>query len=545
MKIRNKTSKQLHLALGIASFRTQGWRLMHYLRHASFLTVAFATMLLVARADAQVPCTLSGNTCIIKFFNASYYNPITQWMDIHLGITGYTVDTFETLPFIPGLTIELSGFQNRSPPVLWTMLPALYPGIICAGYQAWDGTHTATNEPTNNILNCNDSSGSAQFTTFNAPTGTISFGLGLSNFQSLCTTTTNCNYPPVTNHGLWINGVYAGAIETLAAGANCVTPPSTCWTPGLGLNAYLRIDTTPGYSISTVTIENLTPPPYPPDFLQFDHLAVAECVPPPNTTMVAWYPFDEQPPILESANLATANTGYQYNGPLGVTPGKVGGAAKFNGINQYVESYSSIVTNFGFPRTALFCSVNNGQNREGDYSTCQGNFSIDTWVNISNAPSGIMAIVDKREGSPPTMQGYNFYVVGGSLGLQLADGEPPSPGYTDYTSPVSLPYNGQWHHIAVTVVRGGPNRAITWYVDGAAIGTSTPTRVGSLVNDSPLRIGTRTADPPLSGWFMGSLDELEIYNRALTAGEVQAIYGAGPGGKCKPISYLPAESGSR
>jgi len=127
----------------------------------------------------------------------------------------------------------------------------------------------------------------------------------------------------------------------------------------------------------------------------------------------------------------------------------------------------------------------------------------------------------------------------------LADGEPPSPGYTDYTSPVSLPYDGDWHHIAVTVLRGGPSRVITWYVDGAAIGTTTPTRVGSLVNNSPLRIGTRTADPPLSGWFMGSLDELEIYNRVLTAVEVQAIYGSGPGGKCKPISYLPAETGSR
>lgn len=526
MKIRNKTSKQLHLALGIAGSCTLGWRLMHYLRHASFLTVAFATMLLVGRAGAQVPCTPSGSqpTCLINFFPASDYRTITSQMDSLLGITGYTFDTFGSLTFIPGLTMSLS-VQGKAP-VVWNMLPVLFNSSIysCTPSNYWDDVWTATNETTNSASQCTTPTGNAsQYTTFNAPTGTISFGIGLSNFQT-----------DVTSHELFINGLDAGTIDTLA-GAN--------WTSGIVRNAYLRIDTTPGYSISTVTIE--TNKGQGSDFLIFDRLAVAECVPPPNTTMVAWYPFDEQPPNILSANLATANTGYQYGGPLGITTGKVGGAAKFNGTSQYVESYSSIATNFGPPRTALFCSVNSGQNREGDYSTCLGDFSIDTWVNISNAPTGIMTIVDKREGSPPTMQGYSFYVVGGSLGLQLADGEPPSPGYTDYTSPVSLPYDGDWHHIAVTVLRGGPSRVITWYVDGAAIGTTTPTRVGSLVNNSPLRIGTRTADPPLSGWFMGSLDELEIYNRVLTAVEVQAIYGSGPGGKCKPISYLPAETGSR
>jgi hypothetical protein len=53
------------------------------------------------------------------------------------------------------------------------------------------------------------------------------------------------------------------------------------------------------------------------------------------------------------------------------------------------------------------------------------------------------------------------------------------------------------------------------------------------VNSSPLRIGTRTADSPLTGWFQGDLDELEIYNRALALPEVQAIYNAGSAGKCK------------
>lgn len=58
-------------------------------------------------------------------------------------------------------------------------------------------------------------------------------------------------------------------------------------------------------------------------------------------------------------------------------------------------------------------------------------------------------------------------------------------------------------------------------------------RKGSLVNNSPLRIGTRTAAPPLTGWFEGEIDELELFNRVLTPAEVKAIFSAGPFGKCK------------
>ena len=76
-------------------------------------------------------------------------------------------------------------------------------------------------------------------------------------------------------------------------------------------------------------------------------IAAVACVLPPNATMVAWYPFDEQSPMTMSANLASGNVGVQHNGPLGFTPGEVAGAAHFNGMNQYVESASTIMTNFG------------------------------------------------------------------------------------------------------------------------------------------------------------------------------------------------------
>jgi hypothetical protein len=252
-------------------------------------------------------------------------------------------------------------------------------------------------------------------------------------------------------------------------------------------------------------------------------LAHAQCDPPPNGTMVAWYPFDELAGPT-SANLATQNTGvWSLTPPPIPGVGEVAGALNFGG-NSYVDTPDSIVTNFG---PAGPCGVGGG-----DYSTCQGNFSMDTWLNITVLPNIVETIVDKRDATPI---GYTFYLYRNTgfspnvyLGVQLGD----STGFTSYS--FSLPIlnkPGIWHHVAVTVNRLGK---ITYYLDGAPKGTLVPTQILSLENKVPLRIG---ANGPANGgtsFFNGLLDELEIYNRVLTAAEVKAIFAAGPAGKCKP-----------
>jgi hypothetical protein len=266
-----------------------------------------------------------------------------------------------------------------------------------------------------------------------------------------------------------------------------------------------------GISLDDLSVATQAPPP-------------STCVPPPNTTLVAWYPFDETSGTV-SANLATANSGVQTGSPTPIT-GKVGTALKFNGVNSYVESPSSIVTNIGPANGPPFCS--------GNYSSCQGDFSIDTWMRLDPAVgSAFVVILDKRGGSAPAINGYHMGTYAGGLLLQLADGV--GTGYSNYVSPGLTPAltDGNWHLIAVTVQRSSTS-GIRWYHNGVAVGTNDPTgRQGSLKNNSPLRIGTRTADNPLTGWFFGDLDELEIFNRVLTPQEVFNIFQAGSFGKCK------------
>jgi hypothetical protein len=255
------------------------------------------------------------------------------------------------------------------------------------------------------------------------------------------------------------------------------------------------------------------------------------CADPPNTTMVAWYPFDETTGTT-AANLATGNFGTRFGGPV-VIPGKVGNALRFDANDDYVESPSTIVTNIGPAGLPANCS--------GSYSTCRGDFSIDAWVRMPSGSSNlIMPVVEKLDSSGPTPIGYGFWIFNGYLLLQLADAAAGTGSTTYNSTPIPIPnlYNNQWHHVAVTVSRRATPAGISWYLDGVLISTSNPTipptRYGSLANNAPLRIGSA---PPstLPGClrFKGDMDELEIFNRVLTQPEVKAIFAAGASGKCK------------
>jgi len=240
------------------------------------------------------------------------------------------------------------------------------------------------------------------------------------------------------------------------------------------------------------------------------------CVTPPSN-MVAWYSFDQTGGF--QYDLANGNTATAY-GTTSVT-GEVANALLFDGTDDYVEAPDQPWLNMG-----------------------TGNLSIDAWVKISNS-AGLVVLVDKRQsggipdfarrwGCPPfecsRPSGYHFFLGNGRLGLQLADGA----GYANYASTTAVPADNQWHLIAVTVVRTSHTGGI-WYLDGHQIDQPfDPTgHTGSLNSDATLDIGVRQSGLGGGGFFNGGLDELEIFNRALSAAEVLSLYQAGSAGKCK------------
>jgi hypothetical protein len=83
----------------------------------------------------------------------------------------------------------------------------------------------------------------------------------------------------------------------------------------------------------------------------------------------------------------------------------------------------------------------------------------------------------------------------------------------------------RWYHIAATSV----DTLITLYLDGE------PAATGHLRLDTPsgshFLVGSIPDDE--SKRMNGLVDEVAVYNRALSPEEIQTIYSAGPGGKCR------------
>jgi hypothetical protein len=242
--------------------------------------------------------------------------------------------------------------------------------------------------------------------------------------------------------------------------------------------------------------------------------------------MIAWFPLDE-PAGSVAHETVGGNHGSYVGGPTPVADGLVDYARAFNGQGSYVQAPHASVLNLG-----------------------TGDLSVDAWIR-TDGQGGVATILDKRfENRVNNTQGIALFLQDGKLAFQLADGPATSganrnwvcstnsatSSCTNYVSSANVA-DGQWHLVAVTVDR---NLAIggTFYVDGRVVGHFNPTgRMGSLDNGHPLRIASRSSS--VTGLFRGQVDELELFNRALSSSEINEIYQAYSAGKCRDQISFP------
>jgi len=203
-----------------------------------------------------------------------------------------------------------------------------------------------------------------------------------------------------------------------------------------------------------------------------------------------WIPFYE-----ESGTAAHDVSKYGNNGTMysGTTPtnlfnsgGKIGYGASFDGVDDYVEvPYSASLDNFD----AL---------------------TVECWIKPSVWADGVFRIfIDKGWASVGGFVLYFHSTVAGLLYFATRDSV--STKNTYYTCP-SL---NQWYHVAGVFSKGQPNKV---YVNGVK-GTDSPaTADETLTLNSAVKIGKSAND------FQGIVDEVRIYNRALTAQEIRALY---------------------
>jgi hypothetical protein len=215
-------------------------------------------------------------------------------------------------------------------------------------------------------------------------------------------------------------------------------------------------------------------------------LVETNCVTKP-AGLVGWWPGDGFALDVAGTNNGTFQGGASY----GV--GEAGPAFSLDGVSRYVQIPDSPLWAFG-----------------------SGDFSIELWANFADA-SGSRVLVASDQG-PGTQSKWIFWLNGGLLQFHINGAASALIG-----SGAFAPALNQWYHLAVT--REGST--YTFFVNGSAISSSSDSHAVPDAN-GPVTLGQAEG----LFFFNGLLDEVSIYNRALSAGEVSAISAGGAAGKC-------------
>lgn len=194
-----------------------------------------------------------------------------------------------------------------------------------------------------------------------------------------------------------------------------------------------------------------------------------------------------------------------------------------NGGNSYngtLTSASGTTNRFGDANkaTAFVQGSSTGQLPVGLQTAIQNSFSLSFWFRSSMTASsssqwyGGNALVD-AEMCGGTADWGTALVDGGKVCFGI--------GNPDITIKSSLDYNdGNWHF--VTANRDHVAGSITLYVDGAQVATTAGTSTSARV--APTSIGIGRNPCAATPQYTGSLDEIIIYDRALTGSETTNLY---------------------
>lgn len=236
-------------------------------------------------------------------------------------------------------------------------------------------------------------------------------------------------------------------------------------------------------------------------------LTAADCATAPGG-VVSWWPGEG-----DAWDIASTNSGALQGGASAGGGGVAGGAFTFDGTNGYVQIPDS--PSLRPARLTIECWVL---------------FTSQDSAGSGGSPAGEQYIVFKQNSRSAYFEGFDLSKgrVGGSNVFRFAVSS--AAGQSAALQSSTLISTGSWYHVAA--VRGA--NYLQLYVNGE-LERETNVSFAQDYGSQPLYFGTSGQ----SYWdhkLAGRLDEVSLYDRALEAGEIEAIYAAGAAGKCKEPS---------
>ncbi len=226
----------------------------------------------------------------------------------------------------------------------------------------------------------------------------------------------------------------------------------------------------------------------------------ADCCVPPPSGLAYWWPGEGNALDIFAGNNGTLQGGVTY------TNGEVGQAFNLNGSNAFIST-SLLITN---PQT----------------------FSLTLWFRTAATNGGVLISFDSSQTNVAKGSEIdrNIYLDDtGALYFGVWNAGPQqinsAAGYND----------NHWHWVVGSL---SASTGLSLYVDGVLAGNNAAVTNASTIYNGYWRFGEDNLDnwpyQPASYYFQGQIDEVAIFNTALSSNSVAAIYGAGSAGMCPP-----------
>jgi hypothetical protein len=216
--------------------------------------------------------------------------------------------------------------------------------------------------------------------------------------------------------------------------------------------------------------------------------------------LVSWWPGEG-----DANDIVSTNNGV-LQGAISFAAGEVGQAFVFDGSSTSVQVPASSNLNVGLA----------------------GGFTLETWIKPVDIYDHIVENLFEWN------NGVHVSVSVGAFGDLYANIIDTTGGYHAIDSVGGIVATNVLQHVALTYDK--TTGVAVLYLNGVAV---TNQNLGSFTPQTSydLYFGKRPSGPFTGSYFNGLMDEISIYNRALSSNEVASIYDAGSNGKC--VNVLP------
>lgn len=214
-----------------------------------------------------------------------------------------------------------------------------------------------------------------------------------------------------------------------------------------------------------------------------------------------------------SGTVVADNSNYHHNGTIVNMPDANFTSGKFGNGLQYLNPVAASAVNVPHAEQLLFDA---------------NSFSISLWVKLTNGSSNYNTgkdcyLIHKGQFTNPDGKWYGIQLRDSTLTFAIDDASSKSDiGVSLKKASAHHIFNNNFSHIVA--IKDTAAKQIRLYVNGVQAGSKTYSTNGTIGKALPLLIGNSMENKP----FHDVMDDVRLYNYALSAAEIAALYNGNP-----------------